>query len=600
MSASIQFSAGGVYDLRLLAEDGERIFCEGWREDAGARTRVLGVLSATPLGLDRLAHEYALRDDLSEAWAARPIILARERDQSLLVLEDPGGRPLDLTPGAPMEVGGFLRLGIAIAQALGNLHRAGLVHKDLKPAHILVGPTGDAVWLTGFGIASRSPRERQPPRPPEVIEGTLAYMAPEQTGRMNRSVDSRSDLYALGVTFYQALTGALPFSAADPMEWIHCHIARQATPPSERVKTIPSPLSAIVMKLLAKTADERYQTAAGVVADLRHCQAEWEAGGRIEPFALGARDVSDRLIIPEKLYGREPEIDLLLAAFDRVVEGGPAELVLVSGYSGIGKSAVVSELYKALVPPRGLFASGKFDQHKRDIPYSTLVQAFQSLVRPILVKGDAELAIWRDAFLTALAPNARLLTDLIPELKLIIGEPPPVPELDPRQAQSRFQLLFRRFIGVFARREHPLALFFDDLQWLDAASLDLIEDLLSGGSSTSDVDWRLPRQRGRRHASADAQAQLDPPSRSARTGDPPDGACSRRSRAVDRGCVTLRVRARRALGGVGAREDRRQSFFHDPVPDRDGGEWVARVRCRCGRMDVGPASKSTIKVLPTT
>ena len=233
--------------------------------------------------------------------------------------------------------------------------------------------------LTGFGIASRLPRERQAPEPPEVIAGTLAYMAPEQTGRMNRSIDSRSDLYALGVTFYQMLTGRLPFSAADPMEWVHCHIARKPVAPAERLESVPAQFSEIVMKLLAKTAEDRYQTAAGVERDLRRCLAEWERHGRIEPFALGEHDRPDRLLIPEKLYGREREVETLLAAFDRVVESGAPELVLVSGYSGIGKSSVVNELHKALVPPRGLFASGKFDQYKRDIPYATLAQAFQSL-----------------------------------------------------------------------------------------------------------------------------------------------------------------------------------------------------------------------------
>ena len=251
------------------------------------------------------------------------------------------------------------------ASALRRLHERGLIHKDVKPANILVDIESGGVWLTGFGIASRLPRERQNPEPPEVIAGTLAYMAPEQTGRMNRSIDSRSDLYSLGITFYEMLTGTLPFSAADPMEWVHYHIARQVDPPDERAKQIPKVLSAIVMKLLAKTAEERYQTAAGVEADLRRCLAEWESHGRIDTFPLGAHDASDQLLIPEKLYGREREINSLLAAFDRVVGHGTTEFVLISGYSGVGKSSVVNELHKVLVPPRGLFATGKFDQYKR-------------------------------------------------------------------------------------------------------------------------------------------------------------------------------------------------------------------------------------------
>src|SRR5271157_3410872 len=279
----------------------------------------------------------------------------------MLVLEDPGGEPLDRLLGQPMELARFLRFAVGLAAAMGELHQRGLIHKDIKPANILVNSATGAVWLTGFGIASRLPRERQSPEPPEVIAGTLAYMAPEQTGRMNRSIDSRSDLYSLGVTFYEMLTGVPPFNAPDPMEWVHCHVARQPPPLSERLERIPEPISAIVSKLLAKTAEERYQTAAGMEADLRRCLAEWESYGRIDPFPLGAHDAPDRLVIPEQLYGREREIDALLASFDRVVAQGTPELVLVSGYSGIGKSSVVNELHKALVPPRGLFASGKFD-----------------------------------------------------------------------------------------------------------------------------------------------------------------------------------------------------------------------------------------------
>jgi PAS domain S-box-containing protein len=434
----------------------------------------------TSLGcVERLEHEYALKAELDADWAARPVALTRYNDRKALVLEDPGGTPIDRLLGRPLEASHFLRIAIPLAGALRRVHERGLIHKDIKPANILVDAASGGVWLTGFGIASRLPREHQAPAPPEVIAGTLAYMAPEQTGRMNRSVDSRSDLYALGVTFYEMLTGQLPFTAADPMEWVHSHIARQPVPPNEQVAGVPRPLSAIVMKLLAKTAEERYQTTAGVEADLRRCLAEWEATGRIGPFQLGAHDASDRLVIPEKLYGREREIDALVAVFDRVVAQGPTELVLVSGYAGIGKSAVVNELHKALVPPRGLFASGKFDQYKRDIPYATLGQAFQSLVRSLLSQSEAELGRWRDSLSDALGPNGQLIVNLVPELELVIGKQPPVAGLPPQDAQNRFQMVFRRFLGVFARKEHPLALFLDDLQWLDAATLDLLEHLVT-------------------------------------------------------------------------------------------------------------------------
>src|SRR5262249_17149212 len=459
---------------------GEFVLSRSVRDATLAPLLVMAPVLAQPApeSLQRLAHAYALREALEPTWAACFLALGPHHGRSTLVLADPGGEVLARLVGQPWEVTPFLRVAIGLTVALGRLHACGLIHKDVKPANVLTNAATGDVWLTGFGIASRLPRERQAPTPPEVIAGTLAYMAPEQTGRMNRSIDARSDLYALGLTLYQMLTGSLPFTAADPMEWVHCHIARQPVPPRERVEHVPAPVSALIMKLLAKTAEERYQTAGGVERDLRRCLAAWKARGDIDDFPLGQQDTPDRLLIPEKLYGRAREVETLLVSFDRIVTSGAPELVLVSGYAGIGKSSVVNELHKVLVPPRGLFASGKFDQYKRDIPYTTLAQAFQSLVGGLLGKGDAELGGWRDALREALGPNGRLMTDLVPDLKLIIGEQPPVPELPPQDAQRRFQLVFRRFISVFARPEHPLALFVDDLQWLDAATLDVLEDLL--------------------------------------------------------------------------------------------------------------------------
>ena len=485
MTASAVSDASSRNDsLQVLWEDTERVFCRLLRKDVGDHRhafmpRLAGAEHPTLESVNRLAHEYELKDYLDGAWALRPVDLVREPGQTMLVVEYAGGEPLDRHLGQPLEMARFLPLAISLAAALSRLHGRGLIHKDVKPANVFVDPATGQVWLTGFGIASRLPRERQRPEPPEVLAGTLAYMAPEQTGRVNRSIDSRSDLYALGVTFYEMLTGSLPFTASDPMEWVHCHIARQPMLPSRKLNSIPPSVCAITMKLLAKTVEERYQTAAGVESDLRRALHEWQVDGYIQDFTPGGHDTPDRLMIPERLYGRDREIDTLLTAFDRIVAGGRPELVLVSGYSGIGKSALVNELHKPLVPPRGLFASGKFDQYKRDIPYATLAQAFQSLIRPLLSKNEDELYKWRDALREALDPNGLLIVDLVPDLKYLMGEQPPVPELPPQEAQRRFQLVFRRFIGVFARPEHPLALFLDDLQWLDAATLDLLEDLLT-------------------------------------------------------------------------------------------------------------------------
>ena len=485
MELASRFSAAGIGGLQVLSEDGGLVFGRGWHESAGGSGRkdVLIVFPAseqsTTSGLDRLAHEYSFKNELDGTWAVRPLELVPDRGRTVLVLEDPGGELLGGLLGTPMEVGDFLRIAVGVAAALGKVHQHGLIHKDIKPGNILVNTASGEVRLTGFGIASRLPRERQAPTPPEFIAGSLPYMAPEQTGRMNRSIDSRSDLYSLGVTFYHMLTGSLPFIASDPMEWVHCHIARTPISPDQRLETVPAPISGLVMKLLAKTPEERYQTAAGVEHDLRRCRTEWERESHLDEFPLAEHDVPDRLLITEKLYGRSREVAALLSSFDDVVATGVPELVLVSGYSGIGKSSVVNELHKVLVPPRGLFASGKFDQYKRDIPYATVAQAFQGLVRQILGKSEAELQAWRNALREALGPNGLLIVDLIPELEVVIGQQPPVPELEPQQARNRFQTVLRRFIGVFARPEHPLALFLDDLQWLDAATLDLLEDILA-------------------------------------------------------------------------------------------------------------------------
>ena len=471
------------YVLKPLREDADFALYRGRQHGSPSTVLAIAVSAKqpSPQNLQRLEHEYSLAAGLDSGWAAKPLALTRHEGKTVLILTDPGGEPLDQVlernKKQPFDLTRFLRIAIGSTKAIGHVHRRGLIHKDIKPANVLVEDNGSA-WLTGFGIASQLPREHQSPVPLEIIAGTLAYMAPEQTGRMNRSIDARSDLYSLGVTLYQMLTGALPFAADDPLGWVHCHIAREPVSPAERA-VVPEPLSSLTMKLLAKNAEERYQTASGLEADLRRCLAQWQSDGRIDTFPLGAHDASDRLLIPEKLYGREGEIDLLLAAFDRVVTHGTPELVLVSGYSGIGKSSVVNELHKVLVAPRGLFASGKFDQYKRDIPYATLAQAFQALVRQILVKSEAEVSQWRRAILEAVGPNGQLIVNLIPEVEFIIGKQQSVPDLPQQDAQNRFQLVFRRFLGTFARPEHPLALFLDDLQWLDAASLGFLEYLLT-------------------------------------------------------------------------------------------------------------------------
>jgi predicted ATPase/signal transduction histidine kinase/tRNA A-37 threonylcarbamoyl transferase component Bud32 len=440
--------------------------------------KVLDPQRSRPKDLERLQNEFEIGRLLDSTAVVKPLALETYQGMPALVLEDFGGRSLgELLGGAPMPMDRFLPLAMAIARAVSEIHQAGIVHKDVKPENILVNPASFELKLADFGLASRLPREQPSAQPPRLIEGSLPYLSPEQTGRMNRAIDHRSDLYALGVTFFQMLTGELPFEAKDPVEWVHCHVARAPPSPSALVLEVPQPIARIVSKLLAKMPEDRYQSAGGLMADLERCLVQWQARGRVEPFPLGKDDVLDRIQIPHKLYGRERETAALLAVFDAVATTGAPALVMVSGYSGVGKSALVNALHKPIVEERGHFIAGKFDQYKRDIPYATLAQAFQALVRQLLGESDARIRAWRDALCAALGPNAELMVSLIRELELVLGPQPPVPELPPQQAQYRFQMVFRQLIGVFAQAAHPLVLFLDDLQWLDAGTLALLADL---------------------------------------------------------------------------------------------------------------------------
>nr|WP_228055402.1 ATP-binding sensor histidine kinase [Lusitaniella coriacea] len=379
-----------------------------------------------------------------------------------------------------LSVSNFLSIGIQLADILHGLYQNRVIHKDIKPANILIHPQTKQVKLIDFSISSLLPKETQEIQNPNVLEGTLAYISPEQTGRMNRGIDYRSDFYSLGVTFYELLKGKLPFKSDDPMELMHCHIAK--SPISITNKNIPQTLSDIVMKLMAKNVEDRYQNALGLKYDLEQCLKQWTQTRTIEEFELGQRDVRDRFIIPDKLYGREAEVAQLLAAFERVANGN-SEMMLVAGYSGIGKTAVINEVHKPIVRQRGYFIKGKFDQFNRNIPFSAFVQAFRDLMGQLLSESDAQLEQWRDKILSALGENGQVIIDVIPELKNIIGQQPAVPELSGSAAQNRFNLLFGKFIKVFTTKDHPLVLFLDDLQWADSASLNLLK-LLMGESET--------------------------------------------------------------------------------------------------------------------
>ncbi|APR81149.1 High-affnity carbon uptake protein Hat/HatR [Minicystis rosea] len=396
-----------------------------------------------------------------------------------IVMEDTGARALrGLLDTRRLSLDEALALGADVADQLAVIHRRRVVHKDVNPSNIVVHPATHAVDFIDFGLATPLPRESPGLHSPGVLEGTLRYLSPEQTGRMNRALDHRTDLYSLGVMLYEMLTGRVPFVASDPVELVHLHLAQRPVPPSALDPAIPPAVSDIVMKLLAKTAEDRYQTAAGLAADLRACLA---APGRApEGFVCGGHDVSDRLQIPEKLYGREAEIESLLDTFDRV-RRGRAELFLVSGEAGVGKSALVHEIHKPVLLRRGYFASGKFDLLRRDIPYAPLMQAFSDLVRQILTESEERLGRFRERLVAALGDAGHVITSVIPSVALITGEPAPAPQLSPAEAQGRFTFVFGRFVRALAAEAHPIVLFLDDLQWADVPSLKLLQALLEGG-----------------------------------------------------------------------------------------------------------------------
>ncbi|BAY63359.1 multi-sensor signal transduction multi-kinase [Calothrix brevissima NIES-22] len=443
---------------------------------------ILKVLKADYPSLEqifRLKHEYKIRENLDLAGLVKVYRLENYEHRLVLVCEDFGGISLKqwLSTEKPSLLC-FLTIAVSLARTIDCLHQQHIVHKDIKPANIIINPQSQEVKLTDFSIASRLDKETPQITNPNQLEGTLAYMSPEQTGRMNRCVDYRSDFYALGVTFYEILTEKLPFPSHDPLELIHYHIAKQATPIQQLNPEVPDVLAAIIAKLMAKNAEERYQTAAGLLADLQLCLEQLKTQGTISNFTPGERDRTANLLIPQKLYGREKEVLTLLAAFERVAAAqAKIELVLVSGYSGIGKSSLVNEVHKPIVRQRGYFIRGKFDQFQRNIPYASLIQALQNLIQQLLTETNAQLAVWKQKLLSALNGNGQVIIDVIPEVERIIGKQPLIPQLGLKEAQNRFNQVFQAFIQVFSQREHPLTIFLDDLQWADSASLDFIQVL---------------------------------------------------------------------------------------------------------------------------
>jgi len=367
-------------------------------------------------------------------------------------------------------------IALRLVRTLGGIHANDIVHKALTPEHVLFDPASGAIALTGFGIASELDQERQAVQMSRRLEGPLPYISPEQTGRMNRDLDYRSDYYSLGVLLYELLTGQLPFQANNLLEWVHSHISRLPPAPHETTPTVPEAVSAIALKLLAKNPEARYQSADGLLHDLQQCRDALAAGHEIAPFELGRKDVVQKFLVPQTLYGRDPELRELLGLFEAAAAGS-TEFCLVHGYSGVGKSALVNEIDRPLVRERGLLGQGKFEQFQHGAAYTALAAAFRGLIQQVLAEPQARLTEWRQRLLDALGPNTRLVVDLVPELELIVGQQPAVPELPPAEARNRLHIVLTTFLRVFAGEGHPVVLFLDDLQWCDAPTLELLRRL---------------------------------------------------------------------------------------------------------------------------
>jgi histidine kinase len=413
----------------------------------------------------RFRREYEMTQRLTGPGIIEVVDLVRVPNGLAIALEDFGALALsDVLREADLTLAEKLAVGVEAALALARVHAADIVHKDINPANILLHRDSGRVKLIDFGISTELRREPAAAVSPHQLEGTLDYVSPEQTGRTSRPLDYRSDLYSLGCTLYHALSGRPPFEGADALELVHCHLALLPQP----LDTVPAPVARIVARLMEKDPEARYQSAEGVARDLDRCRDSLAATGGVEEFQVGADDISDRFSVPERLYGRATEISRLLAAFDAAA-GGRAQLCLVAGYSGIGKSALVREVHRPIVERRGYFVSGKFDQFQRDVPYASLVQAFTQLVRRVLSEPADALAAWSERLREAVGINGQVIVDVIPEVERIIGAQPPVGPVAPMEARNRFNLVFEAFVHAFADAAHPLAVFLDDLQWADGS-----------------------------------------------------------------------------------------------------------------------------------
>ena len=446
----------------------------------------------SPERIVRFKREFEILKSLTLEGTIKVYSLESFDNTCAIIMEDFGAESLKkILEKRRLTLTEFLKLSICISEILGQLQQLNIIHKNINPTNIVWNQETDQLKVIDFGISAVLAREIAAIQNPNEFEGTLSYISPEQTGRMNRMIDYRTDMYSLGVTLYEIMTGQLPFSSSDAMELVHCHLAKLPVPPHTIESSIlteesggPEILSKIILKLMSKAAEDRYLSYFGLKYDLEKCLKHLKKTQTLSGlnFSPGESDFSDKFQIPQKLYGREAEITILLDAFKRVCKksygGQVSEMIMVTGYAGIGKSALVNEIHIPIVEKRGYFISGKFDRFKHNIPYSALTQAFQDLMRQILMESESQIKQWKTKILEAVGPNGQIIIDVIPEAERIIGKQPPVPELPPRETQNRFNMYFQNFIRTFADENHPLTIFLDDLQWADIPTLKLLEMLI--------------------------------------------------------------------------------------------------------------------------
>lgn len=472
------------YHILEKIDESRRSIIYRAKKDDDDNTYIIKILKSkfsTPTSTEiaRFKQEYETMRKIALDGVVKAYDIVNYENTIAIILEDFGGKSFkNIISKKKLDMRTFLETAIKISGILGELHRLNIIHYNIKPANILINENDAIIKLTDFGISKILAHDHNEIYDPVVVEGTLVYISPEQTGRINMSVDYRSDLYSLGITFYEILTGSVPFRSSDPMDIIHSHIARQPVPPAERNPAIPKIVSDIVMKLLSKNSKDRYQNGFGLKADLENCLEQLQTSGTISEFELVRNDISFTLNLPQKLFGREAEIDMLIEVFKRSARGS-REMLLVSGNPGIGKTTLIYEIYMPVIESKGYFISGKYEQLLRDVPYSAIIQAFQILVRQILTEGEERITYWKKNILEAIEPNGRIITSVIPEMELIIGKQPEVPEVGHEESQNRFNLVYKKFVGVFAAQAHPVVLFLDDLQWADSASFKLMKMLIT-------------------------------------------------------------------------------------------------------------------------